>query len=859
MLALSNMSSLATEDTRPSVEEVFVTGSRIINKDDIDILPITVFTGEELEQRGYATLEHFVRELPSNRSTLDPYLNPTGAASFDLRGLGIESTLVLMNGRRLAPFGLTDKGVDVSVIPVSVIDRIEILKDGASALYGADAIAGVINIILKKDFYGSELSAQYSRNQNASAEDGSIALSYGTYINDDLALSGYLHTGHTSEYNRTEGIYNQLADQRPNGLNNTGFGGDHAWAILLNEFRIASSPGCPTEPGQGWIQASVFFLSPSDVVCAKERLGPQTLRPQVDSVSTLWQFDYSVGINTSWNTEISYSQRQSDYSFNNRLTCCDRDLGPLVGGLYMPAWHPDNPFAQDLEVLWRVVGRGVYWSETENATSRLVSGFNGYSGKAEWDVSLLAAQTDVKRIFGNRLVKSALQAAMFGLGGSTGDQFLNPFSRENSDDVLDSIYANAEVESKYTELSVEGFYSTPLLELDERSIDGVIGFHLREQEVREKTDDAFKNNDILSLPGFESTNRSRQISSLFVETVVPLGSRADLQLALRYEHYSDFGSKSSPKLAARWQLTNDVLLRASYTESFKAPNFDQLYRPEQESFTIVTDPIRCSNSDDDPDCSRPATEIFTGNPDLAPNTGVSWVFGLVYAPSWASGLALDIDLWQFEVEDIVFEPWADFVLDNLADSDLVVRAPASAEDEANGLPGPIEAVFIRPLNLREQKTRGLDLSLVYQITTRKSGEFTLKWDSSYLDNFETELLSQNIENLAGTQGFPRWRSNMSVLWRKSDWSSSVQFDYVSSEEIGGQFENGFEGPIPFKTDPLLSTAINIAYDFGFDSRINLGCRNCFKVTPQKNNEGFYRLNYGEVLGQVWYLNVSYRF
>lgn len=135
--------STGTQPEEEDVERINITGSRILVKNNIDILPLTIFTGEELADRGYVSLADLVRELIiSTNSIFDPYLNPMGIAAFDFRGLGVESTLTLLNGHRVAPVGLSDKSIDVSVIPVSIIERVEILKDGASALYGADAVAG---------------------------------------------------------------------------------------------------------------------------------------------------------------------------------------------------------------------------------------------------------------------------------------------------------------------------------------------------------------------------------------------------------------------------------------------------------------------------------------------------------------------------------------------------------------------------------------------------------------------------------------------------------------------------------------------------------------------------------------------
>lgn len=812
--------SLAQEE--PAMEEVAVVGSRISRNAEFETAtPIQVMDREALEKSGYTNLQQMFEKNPAaGNGTFSTRGNnqdstANGAAAVSLRGMGADATLVLVNGRRVAisafAESITTNFVDINSIPLAAIERVEVLKDGASAIYGSDAVAGVVNLVLREDFEGAEVSVDYG-GADGYDEQSTSAIWGVNGDNSNLTVIFDHQTNSTLSSTERSGL--DTADQSFRGgmdfRSSRGYPGSFA---VDGEFR--PDPACP--PAQA-----------TDTVCVYD-YGPWTLlTPEAERTGVMLLGNSQVSDSVEFFTEMAFQHNTS--SAQGAPTPLDADAG-----LTVPADHPDNPFdsSADLEIYrYRTVDAGArQWSiETDNL--RGVFGLRGSVSDWNWEASVQRSRSESTQT-GDRsqgwvrtdLLQREIDAGRY-----------NPFGGvQNPQSVIDAITTSLVRQGKSQLTSANFTIDGNLLDTSNGAIAMAAGVEHREEEVSDIPDDQFQRGLIFGTESV-SASASRDISSAFVEFAIPLPANVDLTLAGRYDDYSDFGSTTNPMANLLWTASDQLSLRASWGTGFRAPSLAQIgLGPSEESlffedtYGCAVNSAYCASTD--------YNIVFSGNPDLEPEESESFNIGAVLKP--LDAVQVSLDYWSVTQEGKIDEVPFGYLYGlycNDQDSDICVRSDPLPGETLGGLQS-INSGFI---NIGEQTVSGVDLSLLYSGLPLAGGDLGLRLDYSYLAEFERVELDASGENfltrdLAGEYEYPQHRWAASADWARESFAFTLGLNYI------GEFEDtpdiDFDGTLDYDNnrsrivDAFLTVNLQARYT-GFENVVlSLGADNALDEEP----------------------------
>ena len=767
--ALTAPLSIAQDDD----QTVYVTGSRIGRTADFEgPSPILTVDRDAIENSGYTNLQQLLEKIPVNGNGAfstrgnNQDSSANGAASISLRGLGADATLVLVNGRRVAissfAESVTTNFVDINTIPVSAIERVEVLKDGASAVYGSDAVAGVINIVLRKDFDGFEISAGYGDVTSGSSSEKNFSAIWGS-SGEDSNITMIV------DYFQNDTLFNSERG-RLGSANNSAFGGA--------DYR--SSRGFPgrffVDDGEGGSTITIDPGCPAPQVAGQTCLydyGPWNLLiPESERTGLLLLGRKGLGADVEFFTEVAVQHNTS--IAQGAPTPLDESAGLVLVN------HPDDPYVGTDAVgisRFRTVDAGPrQWSiETDNL--RAVAGLRGtVLSDWDWEVAIQRARSESTQT-GNRnqgwVRTDFLQTEL--LAGT-----YNPFGGTfNPQDVIDRITTSLVRQGKSDLTMYDAQITGKLFDMGSGPFMMAAGLEYRDESVSDVPDDQFQRGLIF---GTEAVSAAAQRDnwSAFVEFSIPLAESLELQVAGRHDDYKDFGSSTNPKVALRWAPLDSFALRASWGEGFRAPSLAQVgLGPSQESeffqdtFGCLDNPAYCANTD--------FLIIFAGNPDLEPEDSETFNIGAVWQPT--DSIDLSLDFWDIKQENKIDEVPRIFIYElecNNQASTICVRAAPLPGDTLGALQ------FIRSgfVNIGEQTAQGVDLAASYTRSVG-SGTVTLGLDYTHLLEFDKVVLDGTglafeTQEFAGEYEYPEDRATFASDWQFGDWGIHTRLNYIGS-------------------------------------------------------------------------------
>lgn len=858
-------------DDEEVIEEIRVTGSRIKRSNFDSPAPLMVFNSRQMVDAGITTLGEFSRYLPQNaESKSDSQQNGSslfGSAAFNLRGVGLDATLTLVNGRRVAPFasvGDESPFVDINAIPLAAIDRIEVLKDGASAIYGSEAVAGVVNIITRKDIDQVTVEGSYMTTSEGDGDEWDVSIS-GGWNAASTSLSGTLsYFSRERLYNRDRAWSSDL-DLRDQGGRNSRSGlSSPPTAFLLSSGGLLADPECPENSPINSIDVRVPGV---DEVCRFNWAWFTTMQQPSDRIGLSTFFEHELVSGTTLFAELLYGKNET------RMV-----LAPTpYNNISATASHPNNPFGEDVLLFGRVLDAGERGFEKDLVNWRMLAGLRGEIKDWEWEIAAMATESESDDTRFNAILAKQFQDAIDGLGGSTGDQFYNPFglNTQNGQDVIDQFLSSGTgVVITTGELTLDGQITGDIWDLPGGSVGAAFGFQARSQDLEQLADDAELTGAYLGGGGLSPIDADRDIYSAFAELLVPLHTDLEAQLAVRYDDYSDFGSTTNPKVGLGWRPLDEILLRVTWGTSFRPPTFRELYDPAVTAFALLgEDPHRCPITDDVFDCVGDvvATE-FSGNPELQPDEGETLLFGVAWRPSFAPGLELDVDFWQIEHKNRILNSSDSFLSDLFLEemdpflNPFTIRAPQSPEDIALGIPGPIVSLRDTYVNGDTLDVDGIDFDLKYAWSTSRAGDFESSMAYTYLHDyvFGTDLAGFVFEDdWAGTYGFagglPTDRGNVRISWKKNQHGASGLISYAGEfESFRTLHVDGVNTGEPFSISDY--TQLDLQYSYVFESlgdgMLRVGCRNCTDEDPPIYNHSVNSEPFHEGRGLMFYVRWS---
>ncbi len=799
LLIASPASAQQAQSQEQKLERITITGSNIRRTDTETVAPVEIITREEIEKSGKATVADVLRSIPANtgNSYSESFSNSfaPGAAGISLRGLGQKATLVLINGRRTAGYGfaqnLQDSFVDLNSLPSSAIERIEVLKDGASAIYGSDAIAGVVNVILRKDFKGAEVSAGAGFFEGKKDYRASIVGGFGDlgsnkfnvfgvldFYKRDLVMLSDTKFGETRDLRDEQGGRNfeSLAGAgtwtgiggTPNALERraitdcAGFGGtvlNYAGAVARGLILDSPANQALNLPGNTW--CSKDFNYAFTALPKTERLGA-LLRGTFDFTPTMQGF-----------AEVGYSKVESFQKFQEPFFAGTTGLLPTAAGLrpfgYNITFAPGaagNPLAGNARYSGVLVDLGTRDTDISSESLRFLGGLKYSLFGWEMESAVGASENEVTSNNINRLSKAGVSST-FGVGTgpfppipvSTGSTYNLDRPSLNSAAARNALTINVPRTAKSELQFVDTRASTEIGSLPGGAIGLAVGAEYRSEKLNDRPDPNAVAGDILG-QGITATDGSRHNLAIFTELALPLTNTLEGQLALRNDSYSDFGSALTPKVGMKWRPTGELMFRANWGRGFRAPTLPEISPSVATFFVQVSDPTLPVGQQ-----VTNISGVFAGNPNLSAEKSRSTTVGFVYEPT--NNLNFAVDWYELNWSNIVAADSFQTIV-NSGDPTRVIRDPAT---------GVIVTVLNNYRNFSSQLVNGFDFDMRHRLPTT-FGRFTTRLNTSYVHKYEVEGSQE-----AGRNSFtsiPRMRGFVSLEWTQGAWTVNGRVNYIHS-------------------------------------------------------------------------------
>lgn len=863
---------------------VEVTGSSIKRLASEASLPITSVSGEEFEKRGMTTLADLMMALPQSNS-----LAPSNAGSgtnINLRGLGVNRTLVLLNGRRLANEAIADGYANLDVIPMSAIARVEILNDGASSIYGSDAIGGVVNFITKRDFKGATITGQILDPQREGGGDEKrISATVGA---GDLQKDGWnvyatidgLRRSRLAASDRAELTSNELLSSigRAPSLASGGFASPANFTIPSNKSFAAANPyyssGClaPYSIQGGKNTCVIDNRNYNTAIYGREQLTFFAKATKKFSDDHIFSVDYSRGQGQIFGTKIPTTSLAAN-GVTALLPSTSKWYPGGSGGVPAVAGTNGAP----LLVTWSVADAGMYITKDEQVNQRLNFSDEGVIGGWDYKAGLVIGISDRVAF----LDSGALDGPKLLSGISTG--VLNPFGLQDATGkaYLDSISLNGQKlrVSQSTFTGVELTLSKPIMTLSAGSVGLALGadFH-RDTTEDVKTDVGLAATYAASTPS--RGQGSRNVAALFAELEIPVTKALNVNLALRDDHFSDFGNTLNPKASFRYQPNSMIMFRGSANTGFRAPTLFDRYGYRLPGATTTTssawdDPLQCPSATPAiANTGKPLPGLVaatvcnvklpkqTGsNAELVPETSVGGTLGMVIEPM--KNLTMSFDYWRVTMDDM---------LANLPEQAYFLNPSKYAAYFVRDETGKLLYIKNTTMNLGGQKAAGIDVATNYTFPKSDLGTFKVQLNGTYLTQFDNQLekggeWASNIGRFGlasngTTSSLPiitfRWKHNLALSWSNGNWTSQLTQNYNTGYHdqnlVAAQYHRDIEQ----------YTVYNFTMSYkGFKNfNIVFGVNNLFDVNPPvTNHSGYngYLSSAASPLGRAFNTRVTYTF
>ena len=857
------------------MEEVHITGSRIKRSNLDSPSPVMIFDAQQLLDTGITTLGEFARYLPQNAESLsDSQSGGTsfqGGSSFNLRGIGLDATLTLVNGRRVAPFGASgDESpfVDINSIPVAAIERIEVLKDGASAIYGSEAVAGVVNIITRKNMEGVTVEGGYMTTTDGDGDEWDINVA-GGWRSESTSMTGTLsYFSRDIIYLRDREWSSDVDYSDQGGRNSRSSLSSPPSAFLLDSGGFLADPECPEHTEQNSLDIRVPGLNER---CLFNWANFASTQQPSD------RFGMTAFLEHAFRPDLSLF---AEFLFNRNKTTSVGAPTP-ISNIFVPQYHPDNPFGEDVLLRMRTLDTGERGFETKATTWRALAGVRGFISDWEWETAAMASESQTDESGFNLILAEEFGEALLGFGGPNRDQFYNPFglNTQNSPEVIEPfLITGAGTRETTKELTLDLQITGEFGKLPGGAIGSAFGMQLRSQKLKQEADEERLAGAVLGGGGgLSPIDADRDIYSLFAEFALPLHRTLEAQLAVRYDHYDDFGSTTNPKIGLGWRPFDEILLRATWGTSFRPPTFRELHDPAFSSVGFIEeDPHRCPATGDVFDCFGNVVDAeFSGNPDLEPDKGQTMLLGVAWEPGFAPGLELSLDFWRIKHKDRILNSSTNFLsFLFLSEMDpflnpFTQRAPQTEEDMALSIPGVITRLTDTYFNGDTLDTKGIDFDIRYTWNSDRAGTFDVALSYTYLDEyiFGIDLAGFTArEDWAGwygiAGGLPKHRGNLRFGWSKNAHGASALISYAGEYESWRTlYIGGVNTGEPFIIDDY--TQLDLQYSYVFsrlrDGMLRIGCRNCMDKDPPVYNQTVFTEAFHEGRGAMVYVRWSQPF
>lgn len=829
---------VATASTQPAaatqpvlIEKMRITGSSIKRVQGEGPAPVEIITRKDIERSGATNVNELTRSIPSIDiadigELASNSASGSGTARIRLRGLDETNVLILLNGRRLPVRGIHDSSgagaaVDINMIPISMIERVEILKDGGSAVYGADAVAGVVNFITKKDYNGLEATLGYGQSSRGDGTEKSVAVTGGF---GDIDEDGFNVILAANSFQRDPILRKDRDISRSDDFRR--FGGVDARSIFAPQGNFFRPNDQPT--GQSMIPC------------------PPAL------YSGFCRYDANASILNAYNG----ADRQGAMA-----------LGTLkiVPGVYGYAQvfytrsddyfeaHPVADFFSVPQGTGRIAGRfmqgGPRITDRRSTLNHYVLGIEGATAGIDWDLAYSQGKSKVTNLDSNYFNASLFTPA-------TKSGAINPTVSTNNPALVESLKVSPFRVGESTIESLDAKLSGEFMQIPAGPLAYALGGSFWRETLIDTPDSLTQQGLVVGAVRQSPVSAARDAKAVFAELNIPVLKNLEVQAAVRRDIY-DKAAKTSPKIAARWKVTQQLAFRASYAESFRMPSLKQLYgTPEQSAITInnAGGASNCQGLGLPANCNVPAFRVRGPNPDLEPEKGKTFNVGVIF--DIGRPVSGTLDYWKIKKDDSISTPKID-------------QAIAAGNFSRQG--NPVRTVVNTDLqNFAKEETSGLDLDIDMRIGKTPVGTLSLRNAATYyLTHRRQEGPGAEWEYLKESYSRPKWRNVFSATLDNGPWSTSLVWRYVGGFFDSDVYPTGSR-PRPANQRRVPSydeLDLLLSYSGLKNLKLSLGAKNVLDAEPpfsaQNAASGAYtRMGFAELYtnrGRFYYLNATYTF
>ena len=796
----------------PQMQRVEITGSSIKRTETEGVASLQVLTRSDIEQSGKTTISDVLRTLSADgNGSISAGFNgfAAGASGVSLRGLGVNATLVLINGRRTANYGFGDDGaknfVDLNSIPFDAVERIEVLKDGASAIYGSDAMAGVVNIILRRNYTGKTFSVTGGSSDRGDGRQAGVTatMGFGDLAEDKYNILFNLTAKNSKPiWQSDRDDYIGHADARPWGgrdqrAGGTAIGGNGGNSLLGNVRPVDAAgnpvPGMPTRNLAGACPPEMLDTTGNNNSaggCLYDPIRFRQIQPDSKNVNLFTRGVFNLGETLQAYTEIGY--------FNSDVKTTGTPAGPtgtrfnlatnqiLNTGtgpdqLLLPIGHPDNPYA-DYRARPRWAAEQLpSRNEYDTDTVRFLAGLKGTAGAWDLDGGLLFTQSTTHKTqrgaYSQSALRAAIEAKVFRIGANFG---------LNTPDVLAKVIPELKNTAKTRNVSGDFKATRELMDLPGGPLALAAGTEVRHETLDGEATPGTFTGDING--SYAAAKGSRTVVAAYAELAAPILKSLELQFAGRADHYSDYGKSTTPKVGFKYTPLNTLALLGSYSEGFRAPSAAESGESATSGATTrPKDPIRCPVTNLPADCSSTTIGVMTvGNPGLRPETSQNTTIGLVFEP--IKQLSVSVDAWRLVRRNEIVGVSPTAVLAHPESYPAATITRGESTTDFPGLPGPILLVKAPYQNSGRTSVDGVDLDLRGRYDLGSAGRLRGGLTATYTHSFERRNGDGSVQEFAGTHGdtdlsgnggTPKLRTNWTLGWDRGPWSVTGTVNYVS--------------------------------------------------------------------------------
>lgn len=896
MVAQESVAQTTSTNTE-QLQRIEVTGSLIRRISSEAALPVTILNVDEMQKSGVTNAEQaikFITQAQGGTVTSGSVSGTNGAASYaDLRSLGAQRTLVLLNGKRIAANPFAVVGTDLNTLPMSAIARVEVLADGASSIYGADAVAGVINFITRKDYRGGSIgvTAQATQDGGGNVNTGSVIGGFGDMSSQGFNVIGGLNFRDQKPMRGDQRDFSRTSYQPENGFNGTSptaFPANYSQAGTVS----SANPTSPTCQPPGSI--SVPEVNGTRTRCfADTQIFTNTV-PVQDQYSLFARGSLALGTDHQASVEVfkSYNHVRTMIAPSPEGGLTMNPSSPYYPGKGITPANPALDVTKPISISWRTTALGSREGEQMNNTQRLMASLEGVLAGWDYQATLLTSNSKVENFFLNGYpMTQPLRNGVAGINGVA--PLLNPFGEQTAAG-LAYLQANQVLgkvqdgESKMRSVSAQA--SRPLMKLQGGDLSLAFAAEARNEEMVYNTDIPKVSQAASSgLAGSGALRQgSRDISAVSLELTAPVLKELELGASLRTDRYSDFGSSTNPKISVRYQPNDTVLVRGSANTGFAAPSLYQLYLPNSTTFTSTryNDPVLCPGgvptaaAVPSRDCGIQFQQLQGGNAGLEAEKSKAWTIGIVLQPT--KDITVGLDYWNYHLKTQISTIGEQSIFADPAKyASLFVRcsqAPAARRSAIGAcqIPGadPLAYVTNTFLNLGDTMTNGIDLQAKWTSGNTQYGRFTASVRGSYVLKYEFQVepdgtwYDPNAKYNAQFAGpVIRYQQISSLAWEVPNWSALLvnryQSSYTDQNTQGAPFNRA-----PFNTNEVSPYSIfdlSASYTGFKGLTLQASILNLFDTDPPFTNQQSrfqargYDDRFHNPLGRTYQVSAKYEF